>query len=329
MCNKKHSCTHEELVNHSRHRYERLFFFMTSFLTVITFIVAIGLSVYKTETVSLLNDFAVQEYKLSNPDKADESTQEILASLSDDEKELIDAVDSLNPLAVMSAPLLLVLLMIYQIGKLYGGQHADGIRVTPRQFGNVHKIWAEMASELGMEKTPELYIQNGNGTLNAFATCVPGYRSFGVIYSDILERALANNDEKILRFILGHELGHVRLKHVTWWAALFTVVGGLPGLNYILGLPLSRAREYSCDKVGFALSNDNEQRGLIMLASGKHLYKDVDIHVYDEEHIQKRSLWATLNNFFGDHPSINWRIAALKQKRHGDLFWASKQNTTK
>ena len=48
-----------------------------------------------------------------------------------------------------------------------------------------------MAEKLGLKTVPELYIQNGNGTLNAFATCMPGYRAFGVIYADILERALA------------------------------------------------------------------------------------------------------------------------------------------
>lgn len=71
---------------------------------------------------------------------------------------------------------------------------------------------------------------------------MPGYRAFGVIYADILERALANDDRDALRFILGHELGHIRLKHVMWWYNLLTFIGNMPGLNYLIGEPLSRAR---------------------------------------------------------------------------------------
>lgn len=143
-------------------------------------------------------------------------------------------------------------------------------------------MWVEMAQKLGMKKIPELYIQNGNGTLNAFATCLPGYRSFGVIYSDILERALANEDEKSLRFILGHELGHIRLSHVAWWYHVLSIVGNLPFINYLVGLPLSCSREYGCDKLGYALSEDKEQNGLLMLAAGKHLYRQVNPAAYEK-----------------------------------------------
>jgi len=38
----------------------------------------------------------------------------------------------------------------------------------------------------------------------------------------------------------------------------------------------------------------------------------------------RRQYWASVHNFFIDHPVINWRIAAIRQNRHGDLFWAKK-----
>lgn len=317
--------TPQQLVDKSRHRYERPLFYITAIFTVLALLIALGISVYQQETVEFLQENAVQQYRTEHPEAAKMPEKTILASLSEEERESIDMVESLHPALIMLAPLGFLLLIIYQIGKIYGGARADGIRVTREQFGDVHKIWSEMAQQLGLKNVPELYIKNGNGTLNAFATCMPGYRNFGVIYSDILERAIANQDETILRFILGHELGHVRLKHVAWWSHLLGVIGNMPGFNYILGLPLSRSREYGCDKVGFALSQDTEQRGLLMLAAGKHLYREVNPEAYHAEHIDKRSFWATISNFFGDHPNINWRIAALKQKRHGDLFWVSKK----
>ena len=147
-------------------------------------------------------------------------------------------VDRLNPLLVALIPLGFLLMIAYTIGKTYGKARADGVRITPEQFGEVHAEWVAMAEKLGLKTVPELYIQNGNGTLNAFATCMPGYRAFGVIYADILERALANDDRDALRFILGHELGHIRLKHVMWWYNLLTFIGNMPGLNYLIGEPL-------------------------------------------------------------------------------------------
>ena len=153
---------------------------------------------------------------------------------------------------------------------------------------------------------------------------MPGYRAFGVIYADILERALANDDRDALRFILGHELGHIRLKHVMWWYNLLTFIGNMPGLNYLIGEPLSRAREYGCDKLGHALAADRDCKGLLMLAAGKHLYRQINIDAYEKEHIHGSQYWASVHNFFIDHPVINWRIAAIRQNRHGDLFWAKK-----
>ena len=52
--------------------------------------------------------------------------------------------------------------------------------------------------------------------------------------------------------------------------------------------------------------------------------------VISEEHykMQVRGtmliLW-NVYNFFIDHPNISWRVAALRQKRHGDLFLANKR----
>lgn len=58
--------------------------------------------------------------------------------------------------------------------------------------------------------------------------------------------------------------------------------------------------------------------------AGKHLYRQINIDAYEKEHIHGSQYWASVHNFFIDHPVINWRIAAIRQNRHGDLFWAKK-----
>ncbi|UOP05581.1 M48 family metallopeptidase [Conchiformibius kuhniae] len=317
MC--QNSC---QLVRRSRHRLEKVFFIIATLLTLTVFAVLLAVAANKQATAGFLKETLAAEYRAEHPEAAKLSEAEILNKISDEEKELISEVEGLNFALIALAPLGVVLLIVYSVGKIYGAARANGIRIHQGQFGEVYAIWAEMAGKLGMKTVPELYVQNGNGTLNAFATCILGYRAFGVIYSDILERALANDDEAALRFILGHELGHIRLNHVAWWYNLLTMAANFPGINYLIGLPLSRSREYGCDKLGFALSQDEGQRGLLMLAAGKHLYRQVDMADYEKEHLGKGGKWAAVHNFFGSHPNINWRIAALRQKRHGDVFWA-------
>lgn len=199
-----------------RHCLERPFFVLATLVTLALLAAALTVSAFREETAQWLQEDAIKEFRENNPEDAKLSDREILRMLPADTRDDIKTVRELEWWLVALAPLGLLALFIWNIGQIYGTARADGIQVTTRQFPQAHALWTEMAGQLGFKKVPELYVQNGNGTLNAYATCVPGYRAFGVIYSDILERALANEDEKILRFILGHELGHIRLKHVAW-----------------------------------------------------------------------------------------------------------------
>lgn len=181
-----------------------------------------------------------------------------------------------------------------------------------------------MALGLRMKRVPELYTVNGHGQLNAFASCVPGFRYFSTVNSDILEACLRNQDWESLRFILGHELGHMKLGHVTWWWFLLTFTGHLPGVNYIFGLPLGRAKEYSCDKIGHAFAADDAYKGLTMLGSGKHLYIQLNTQAHLEESTERRGFWMMVSNFFNDRPIIAWRINAVRRDHNGGIFFYRK-----
>lgn len=254
---------HAELIQKSRHRYERPLFTLAATLTLGVWLILFALSFAKADTVAFLQQNIIAEYRADHPETAELDDAAVLQKVPADDRELLDMVDRLNPLLVALIPLSFLLMIAYTIGKIYG-------------------------------------------------------------YSDILERALANDDRDALRFILDHELGHIRLKHVMWWYNLLTFIGNIPGLNYLIGEPLSRAREYGCDKLGHALAADRDCKGLIMLAVGKHLYRQINIDAYEKEHIHGSQYWASVHNFFIDHPVINWRIAAIRHNRHGDLFWAKK-----
>ena len=84
---------------------------------------------------------------------------------------------------------------------------------------------------------------------------------------------LYNDNRDGLRFILGHELGHIRLHHVSLWYQLAVAYSErIP----LLGPALSRLREYSCDRHGAHLS-PHGATGLVLLASGRYTETDVDV----------------------------------------------------
>jgi peptidase M48, ste24p len=193
--------------------------------------------------------------------------------------------------------------MLYQIGKMYGKNRANDVLLTKNQYPVVYEVFEDLAKRAGFKEVPDLFLINGNCTISAYATCVPGYRDFAAVYSDLIDGCLKNNDLKTLKMVLGHELGHIRYNHVKWWYNLFIFIGNFPGANFILGNPLSRSREYSADQLGAALADDSTGECLMILAVGKRAYKDINLEKY-EQHQFRGGFWATLSNALSSIPSL-------------------------
>jgi Zn-dependent protease with chaperone function len=83
------------------------------------------------------------------------------------------------------------------------------IRADHRQHPRVHRIFAEAASSLDIAELPELYIRF-SPDINA--SCVGMSKPFIVVTS----RAVELYDDDELRFILGHELGHLVSGHAVY-----------------------------------------------------------------------------------------------------------------
>ena len=195
------------------------------------------------------------------------------------------------------------LLMLYQIGKMYRENSANGVLLTKNQYPVVYEVFEDLAKRAGFKEVPDLFLINGNGAINAYATYVPGYRDFAAVYSDLIDGCLKNNDLKTLKIVLGHELEHIRYNHVKWWYNLLVFIGNLPGANFILGNPLSRSREYSANQFGAALAGDSTGECLMILAAGKHAYKDINLEEY-EQHQFIGGFWVTLSNTLSTIPSL-------------------------
>jgi Zn-dependent protease with chaperone function len=185
------------------------------------------------------------------------------------------------------------------------GIRGSAVRLSRRQFPDIYAVKDDFARRLELQRDPEIYLMSGNGALNAFAASTLGY-DFVVIHSELFSNTYEKNKDA-LAFIIGHELGHLRLGHTRLWYQLSTAyVDRVP----LLGDFLSRAREYSCDRHGAYVAPQGEE-GLVLLAAGRYVYKQVDVEQLLEQAQRFRGFWPTVAQLPQSHPFTVRRIRVL------------------
>ena len=158
----------------------------------------------------------------------------------------------------------------------------SAVRVDERQFPVLHRLLGDVAAVLDAPSLPELYVG---------ANPVPTALTIGmdkplVVVSSGMVDLL---DEEEMRFVLGHEMGHVGSGHAVYQtllqrlihlSAVLTAIplGGL-GVRAILAglMEWSRKAELSADRAGLLATQDPAVafRVHMKLASGGHL-EDLD-----------------------------------------------------
>lgn len=111
------------------------------------------------------------------------------------------------------------LYILFSHGVLIGYLKGNAIRINQNQFPEIFALVEECSRKLGLEKIPTVYLVQAGGLLNAYATRFLG-RNYVVLYSDILETAFEEGN-KAIEFIIAHELGHIKRKHMTKNLLLF------------------------------------------------------------------------------------------------------------
>ncbi|MCW3788250.1 M48 family metallopeptidase [Plebeiibacterium sediminum] len=197
---------------------------------------------------------------------------------------------------------LIVFALLFRMGILVGYLRGNSIKLTQSQFPDIYKIVVEQCEKIGLKRIPDVFLLQAGGLLNAFATRFMG-RNYIVIYSDVLEEAYEKNLASV-EFIIGHELGHIKRKHLQKRLFLFPSFI-IPFLNQAY----SRACEYTCDNIGASLSPDGVVNGLVLLSSGKKLYGRVDVKNFVEQGKTHRGFWVWFAEKISTHPNLTKRIA--------------------
>ncbi len=201
---------------------------------------------------------------------------------------------------------IIILYLIFRLVFLVGYLKGNAIKVTQRQFPDVYNIVAKQTLQLGMTRMPDVYILQSGGVLNAFATNFVG-TSYVVIFSDVLAAAYEQN-MKVVEFIIGHELGHIKRKHIIKRLLL------LPGaIIPFLGPAYSRACEYTCDRIGYALCPEGATDGMMLLAAGRGLSKKVNIHAYLQQIESEDGFTKWFAEKLASHPNLTKRVRAFDE----------------
>ena len=144
---------------------------------------------------------------------------------------------------------------------------------------------------------------SGNGVLNAFASG-HGFRRFIAINSDLFEVGGQSRDPQALRFIIGHEVGHIAAGHVGYFRLLFTqTFMRIP----VVGQALSRAQEYTADNFGYRYCPEGGPGAIKVLTAGKYLNQQVNFDEFADRAVNDQGFAIWLVNLISTHPVLTWR----------------------
>jgi len=190
-------------------------------------------------------------------------------------------------------------------GLLVARLRAEGVELTPNQAPEIHAALREVCLALGYREVPRLFVLQEGGALNAFTTRHLS-RSFIVIYSEMLQACGGDSPE--LRFILGHEIGHLHRRHI----AKDLLV--LPGrILPLIGNAYSRACERTCDNYGSAASGDREKavRAMMMLAAGPAHGRTLSPGLFAAQYEGDRGFFVSWYELTSSYPTLSHRVANL------------------
>ena len=182
----------------------------------------------------------------------------------------------------------------------------SGVRLGPEQFPELWQRVVELSRQAGLEKTPEAYVVQAGGSLNAFATKLFRGRMI-VLFAELLDAC--ENDNAARDMVIGHEIGHLKLGHLDWF--MLTAPGRVIPF---LGAAYSRACELSCDRWGAALCGDREgaARGLAILAAGGKRGSQVNLKAFVAQREHLDTGWMTLGQWLSTYPPLSARIEAIE-----------------
>lgn len=206
---------------------------------------------------------------------------------------------------------LIVGYLFFRLGILVGYIKGNALKVSKEQFPKLYDVLLTQCNKLELNTVPDMYILQSGGVLNAFATAFMG-NNYIVLYSEVAEEMFQDNMDTV-EFVVAHELGHIKRKHVLKTVLLFPSF-----ILPFLSLAYSRACEFTCDNIGASLAPNGAKSGLILLASGKNIWRKVNIEKFIEQESTASGFWFWFAEKVSSHPRLTKRLSKLNHLPNKD-----------
>ncbi len=189
------------------------------------------------------------------------------------------------------------------------------VQVTRRQFPELYRMVTECSETLDIAP-PTVYVsQDPNLNAGTFGTDT---EAFVVLNSGLVDAL----DDEQLRFVIGHECGHLQNNHVVYrTAAEFLARGVISAVKWAMAPAQvalnawSRRGEITCDRAGLlCCENVDVALGTMMrLAVGSdRLSREVDLDAYLEQLEDLQEGVGRFREYLEDHPYLPKRVQALR-----------------
>ena len=221
----------------------------------------------------------------------------------------------------LGAALVLLLFALWAVGvlvRLNRSRHlGNALRVSEAQFPELAEQSARAARAVGVPPLQVFVYQEDKVNAYAFGWNPPHTIA-------LTSGAVEGLDSGELRFVLGHEMGHIALGHTR----ITTLVGGLlgaPAVPLVSTLLLlifqrwSRYAEYSADRAGLVACGDLDRAvsALVKLLVGPNLARRVDLQVLMAQSRELNRRIDALGEASAMHPYLVHRLRALTE------FWGT------
>lgn len=191
----------------------------------------------------------------------------------------------------------------------------SGVRIGRRQFPALYDTVLECADTLDIAP-PTVYVSQ-NPNLNA-GTYGTDEESFIIITSSLIDRF----EDAELKFVIGHECGHIQNNHVVYRTAAEFLKTGVINLVRWAVVPAemalnawSRRGEITCDRAGMVCAESEEAavNAMLRLALGsRKLFEELDIDEYLNQLDDVQDGVGRFKEYFQSHPYLPKRIQAIK-----------------
>ena len=206
-------------------------------------------------------------------------------------------------------------------------RRASSYHVTEESCPELNKLVTDAASILSVSDIPRVYL-NWSYDINGYTT---GYKDTTMMVLNTGVVDLMSDMEQT--FVIGHELGHIKSKHVIYHnlALLLSqgvsnipIIGAVPELFFLALTKWSRMSEYTSDRAGLLACQDVDSAltAIVKMSGVPAKYFDrinIDAFLREARDIESELTWSdkmyqkVINAVYNDHPWTLLRAYELKK----------------